>query len=317
MSTESGILVATDLTGASRRVVLFAAHLARLMERHVELVHVADSEGLAMQEPADESVRPYVEQLQARLQTRLDHAAAALEQQRRLCAEVSEGARATLLQGRPWEAVLQRSIESDAAFVVAGPHSAEDDTPETRREAVMGAIRERLLGSTADRLVRHAPCPVWVVPHQVEPNEDSFARWIVSVDFSEASAHAVSVARTLANQSDGSLTLVHVVPPGYSETDEPRHWQEALRQATRREAEEKLQGLMAGDDGARMKYEVRAAEATLHEELLRATEEHRATVLVLGSHGRSGFGHLVLGSTAERCLRRATVPVLVVRKRAV
>jgi universal stress protein A len=128
-----------------------------------------------------------------------------------------------------------------------------------------------------------------------------------AVDLSEASRLAMREAADLARRGGGALTLVHVhqppaaVAPAAFEEAEDRA--ERLVEAWREEAE-RLAGrtvravLLVGDPAP---------------ELLRWIDERRPDVLVTGSHGRTGLARLMLGSVAERLVRHASCPVLVVR----
>ena len=136
---------------------------------------------------------------------------------------------------------------------------------------------------------------------------------LVPVDFEEASEHALVAATDLAKTFGAKLVLVHAYelpfypyPGGASpvpSTDLPK----AIRDAA-----------TAGLDTlvARVKGKV-PVEAVLKigppaDEILYAAKEKNADLIVMGTHGRKGIAHVLLGSVAEKVLRRATVPVLTV-----
>lgn len=134
------------------------------------------------------------------------------------------------------------------------------------------------------------------------------------VDFSEASRLAMHEAADLARRLGAELVLVHVTHPVSAPGAEPvlappaRHGEEdpdapQLLTAWAREAE-----ALAG-----RAVQTRLASGRAGPEILRYAREGRFDLLVVGSHGRTGFKHLVLGSVAEELVRGAPCPVLVVR----
>lgn len=132
------------------------------------------------------------------------------------------------------------------------------------------------------------------------------------VDFSEISQHAVDHAAAIARWYRAKLTLLHVfanlptmdVPPLELEDAD----RERLAAATRS---------MAARVPAEVSVDVRVEQAQhVHDEILGQLAATRADLLVIGTHGRSGFERLFLGSVTEKVIRRAAAPVLVVPPRA-
>jgi nucleotide-binding universal stress UspA family protein len=123
------------------------------------------------------------------------------------------------------------------------------------------------------------------------------ARWlliIVGVDFSAGSAVAATVARQMAAERGTASSLVHV--------------RGALDSA--REHEEMSDEWLDGLGLTRGDVEVRKGVPWV--ELVRAAGEREATLLVAGTHGRSGFQPLRLGKTAELIALRSPTPVVLV-----
>ena len=127
-------------------------------------------------------------------------------------------------------------------------------------------------------------------------------------DFSDRSQCAFELACRLARDSGAELIVVHVVqPPPFVTHGEMA---KALQQAEgyRRELQERLGGLRRANPDVSM--ECRLADGDPMAEILRAAEESNCDLIVLGTHGRTGFRRLLLGSVAEQVLRRAPCPVL-------
>jgi universal stress protein A len=138
-----------------------------------------------------------------------------------------------------------------------------------------------------------------------------------AVDFSEPSWIAMEQAADLAGGLRAALTLVHVVPPAaasptdvFAAVPVP-----AAEQPDARRAEETLE-IWRSDAEARAAVPVRACVLLGDPagELARFVSNHACDLIVVGTHGRTGLSRLLLGSVAESVLRRAPVPVLVVRE---
>ncbi|MCA9536990.1 MAG: universal stress protein [Myxococcales bacterium] len=309
--TTDRLLVAADLTEASDAAVRFSAAVAKALAITLELVHVVDSTGSEpLPEATDPAVQVYLAELQKRLDERRDSEAMGLEAERARVATFGVRSETRMLNGRVWEAVLTRAKEVDARFVVVGPHGKGPG------ERVLGALGEWLLGSTADRVVRHASCPVWVVPTPSGEPVTPLQRIMVAVDFSAVSARAIGIAADLARGAGGELHLVHILPPGYrgdSNSPCPDDLTTAPSTIIANDAKARVHRVAQGIEGLTVHESVRVAGHSIHDELLLAAKETGATELVLGSHSRSVLDQLVLGNTAERMIKRASIPTLVVR----
>lgn len=146
----------------------------------------------------------------------------------------------------------------------------------------------------------------------------SFKNILCAIDFSDCSRKAMQAAVDMARESGASLTLVHVwhVPAlgVVGQAPLPPDMTAAIvadassgLAAWKREAEAR---------GAARISTVLAGGIPWHEivELLRRKPEY--DVVVMGTHGRSGLKHVLLGSVAEKVVRHAPCPVLVIRERA-
>jgi nucleotide-binding universal stress UspA family protein len=135
-----------------------------------------------------------------------------------------------------------------------------------------------------------------------------------AVDFSEPSWIAMEQAAELASRLGAELTLVHVRPPPPAAATDVLVPSGGGADAEIRRAEEALE-VWRSDAESRAALPVRARVLAGDPagELARAAREEGFDLLVVGTHGRSGFSRLLLGSVAERVLRRAPVPVLVMR----
>ena len=138
---------------------------------------------------------------------------------------------------------------------------------------------------------------------------------LVAVDFSEVSAHALGTAVDLAAQLGARLKIVHAVR--MHATSLPLEggavYIEELHAKEVEDAEKNLARFIAEntDAGTAPESSVRSGEPAT--EINRAAVDSGADLIVVGTHGRTGLSHLLMGSVAENVLREAPVPVLCVR----
>lgn len=138
---------------------------------------------------------------------------------------------------------------------------------------------------------------------------------LVPIDFSAHSKVALQYAIDLALHYSAELTLVHVFDIGiYSMGDgspmlDPAHFENIVNQIERDLDEAKRDALEAGLGSVRTKL----LQGKPDHELQRAALEDGADLIVMGTHGRTGFRHLLMGSVAERLVRRAPCPVFTVK----
>jgi len=134
------------------------------------------------------------------------------------------------------------------------------------------------------------------------------------LDFSDASRAAMEVAAGLAQRFGAKLTLLHAYPvPGYTFPDgsvvaSARMLQELADQAAKHVGEWRRQAEELG--APTVKAETLVGEPA--SEILAYARDRGIDLLVLGTHGRTGLEHALMGSIAERVVRRARCPVLTV-----
>lgn len=138
-------------------------------------------------------------------------------------------------------------------------------------------------------------------------------RILVPVDFSRESAKAMRYAVTLARQFDASITLVHVVEPSYG----PEEDSGTTRRLTERQRAARAKSRL-GEIGQRMLGPCRIIETVIRSglaffEITEAAKALNTDLIVIGTHGFGGLTRSVMGGTAEKVIRHAPCPVLVVR----
>ena len=309
MSQRGPIVCATDLGQTGARAVDLAARMASATGRPLRLVHVTGAGPQADRPEAEMTEAERV--LRDRLRTRIERAAAALEKERQRVEGLGPHAEAELLEGRAWEETLEYAIRHDASVIVVGPHGESGP-----RELLRDSLKEFVLGSTADRIVRHAPMPVLVASREGGSSDRIHGRsWLVAVDFSEASRAALAEAHELAEQCQAKLLPLHVLPDHepQAEGPDPLRFGEALTSEAGKRALAELERLV--EDVTQKAIPCRIGLGEPASAVSIAAAELDAALIVMGTRGLTGIRHLLLGSTAERTLRRSPVPVLCVPTR--
>ena len=291
------ILVATDFSACARRALEYGIYVARIWSAHMDLLHVVEMQpGLelaaSVPDPLRESRRMESERLLGDLAT--------------LVKRGGVGVAWHLRQGIPSEQIAQAALEQRADLVVVGTHGRT-------------GLDHILLGSTAERVIRQAPCPVLTVRvvrgHEAEQDEETpppIRHILAPVDFSSPSLDALEYAMQVADRFGARLTLLHVLEPVYHDLelglgrieDEPRK---------RAYGQTRLDALAQ----AVKEYGVAAGSLILggipSESILVYARGQGCDLIIMGTHGRRGLTRFWCGSVAEAVLRQAPCPMLTVR----
>lgn len=292
------VLVATDFSEASARGLAWGADLARRHGAELHLVH-----GIAWT-----AALPAAEE-GAFLDLRNEVSRQVLGRLEELAASVDAGTdvRCHADFGQPSEVVLAVAKEIEADVVVVG----------TRGH---GPLRALWIGSTAARIVQRSRCDVLSV-HPDDPGLPTTEEpcFLVPLDLAPGAERVpLEAARVFGVAPERTtLRLIHAFPfPAQLESYGLGTQAIAVRyrEEERRALEARLESLARGlrDDGWRV--ETRLVDGSPAAVVLEEAEAWGADAIAMDTHGRTGFGHLVLGSTAERVVQRARCPVLTLRR---
>ena len=142
----------------------------------------------------------------------------------------------------------------------------------------------------------------------------AISRILVATDFSADADAAFDYALGLARKFDASVHLLHVVEDplaaGVWSSEVYTAEIAGLQLNLVRDAESRLRRSVP-DTVTAVSIEVRTGNAA--REILKAAQESKADLLVMGTRGRTGIAHIVMGSVAERVVRLATCPVLTLK----
>ena len=293
MLTLRTVLCPTDFSDVSARAETYAAALARHYDASLHLLHV---------DPPMPVMAPYGEiPVDARM----------FEEQRQVAdaelVKAGDRARAggltvetTVKGGQPAREILALADRAQADMLVIGTHGR-------------GGVEHLLLGSVAEKIMRKASCPVLVVPPGAPGESDAlFSRILCPIDGSAASAHALTYALSLAQETDGHVTLLYVVEPVPAAGEFGALDIEEYRRAGEEHARKVLRDAVPDDVRTWCRLDERVATGKPSERILDAARTERADVIVMGVRGRGAIDLLAFGSTTNEVIRRAGCPVLAV-----
>jgi nucleotide-binding universal stress UspA family protein len=276
------ILCPVDFSDGSEHALELAVRLAGEHEAELVVAHAWHLPPLTM----EYSLAPAtLDLIQRDAAQGLDHA---VERARGYGAR---NVRPLLLEGLPWHRITEAAAGFD--LIVMGTHGRT-------------GLRHVLLGSVAEKVVRHAHCSVLVVPSKGVLH--TFKRVVVPVDFSESSRTAMLHAKELVRDG-GKLTLIHVIElPVTYRGQIPIDLADQLDGQARKKLVD-----WASEAGNRVPVAQVVRTGSPGAQVLHVIDEDPCDLVVVGSHGRTGIKRALLGSVAEKIVRHAGCPVLVAR----
>ena len=187
------------------------------------------------------------------------------------------------------------------------PLTAQDANLIVTGVARYNSIGDYLLGTAVDHIVRNAQAPVLVVRRRAT---GPYEQIVVATDFSDCSRAALLSAAQLFPAAD--ITVVHAFHVPYEA------WLKSddVKEYVRTEAQEGMEAFLAQKELASLASRIEAIvdEGETGSVIMRQFERTKSHLLVLGTHGRSGFAHATIGSQAEALLSAVNTDVLMVRE---
>lgn len=293
MSLYKHIVVATDFSKSSGLALEEAIRLALRHQARLSLLHVIDDRVTTYSDILD--LAP--PELEAKIR---QDAQSQIEKQLLTQPQKTVQCDVEILVGKPFAEISRFCNEEDASLLVVGQTGAS-------------FLERLLLGSTAERLLRHADAPLLLVKPDKQPG---FQRILVGVDFSECSERAFAEAVRLARDEGSELHILHVAefaslpPPA---TIDAFDSQTTLQVAIESRARHKLETFLNSHDLAGLSIHSHLVLGAAHQEMTRIATEKGCDLIVVGSVGRSGLSGLLLGNTAERIARSAPCSQLTIK----
>jgi universal stress protein E len=187
----------------------------------------------------------------------------------------------------------------------------------------LGSAQRLLFGSTAMKLIRKCPCPVWVTKPRVEEaseeDEENVLNVLVASDLSEVSADALQMAVSGGQLYDIKLHLLHAFDNTMSQqmqhTGLSQEMAEEYSQKMKASVEESLKQQLIQTDFRTLTYGVQTHVINGPPEVVipKFIEDHDIDLLVMGTIGRTGISGFLIGNTAEKVLPEVHCSLLAVK----
>jgi len=292
------VTVTTDLSASSEPALHAAAELARLSGARVTLLHVIGFSGLSEASVLRDSLVKLEREYRAGAQPRLEA----------LCERIFQGVSVEI-------AVVEGMGGASSICTYAREHAVDLLVIATHGRT--GAKRF-VLGSVTERVVQHAPCDVFVVRSGIELKADGhlqFQKIFVPTDFSRSAEHALERAVHLAKLAQGEIHLLHAytLPVTVGVSDVPLAFPQEFFDQVRDAAQAHLDRLVRTVTAQGVRVQPHLVCDTPARAILEAAESIVPDVIVMGTHGRTGMKHVLLGSVAERTVRLAHCPVMTIK----
>jgi nucleotide-binding universal stress UspA family protein len=179
-------------------------------------------------------------------------------------------------------------------------------------------LKRVFLGSTAERIVQHSPCPVFVVREKKRRSKTgplySINTILVPVDFSDCSREGLQYAIGFANEFGARIILLHATYLGYIYSSEGTAIYDipALQKAARKNAERHMRQFVRTVNCGGVRFETAFTDGSPVLDICSFAKEHDVDLIITSTHGLTGLKHALIGSVAEQVVPRASCSVLVV-----
>lgn len=281
------VLVPTDFSTGARHAAERAALLPLASGGKIHLVHVLGREHARVSGIREEAQRL------------LEKTAALVARHARSHGSAAPEVVPELLTGEPHVEIIRRARAVDADLVVIGRKGA-------------GAKLTKVIGTTATRVTRMGDMPVLVVGRRATA---PYRRPLVGMALDESARRVLRLVRAVCAPDVGTVHVVHayrvpfqgIVPAGSE--DRPTEFHRELKAGVAARFQKLTETIAPGD--VRLKPVLRQGDPRLV--ILDEAERLRADLVALGTHGRSGLAHALLGSVAESVIMSARCDVLVAR----
>jgi nucleotide-binding universal stress UspA family protein len=277
------VVAATDFSPGGDRALARAALLPMTKGATLTLMHVLPSQS-------------------ARSETAAREALGRAAEWARTAVSPGVNVQTVVSSGEPFAEIANRAAVDRAELVVVGQHG-EHRWP------------RGILGSTAERLLRTTPIGVLVA---VEEPSARYRHPMIAVDREGNAADAIELLSHVLTRDVRGVLAVHVLedcdpevlPAVYSRGDAEVARHQVQSERTARTAIEAGLDALCGPE---LDYDLRCVEGPSVPAIVELTRDENIDLVVVGTHGRSGLGRLVLGSVAAAVIRDSDIDTLVAR----
>ena len=296
------IMLGTDFSPSATAALGYAIGIAKKFDARLVIVVVYDAVHLMIEMLPD--LGPVPEEFPSNFPTR-DKLKKALDGLASQAKAEGVSTETRIEDGRAYASLIQAAREQKADVLVMGTSGRK-------------GFNHMLIGSTAEHVARMAPCPVLTVrvpdSAQDKPDLPKIQHIVVPVDFSIFAQEAVEFVIPVAERLEAAVCLVHVL--------EQYVYVSSVQGFTLRSAADKDEQTRTSDQMAKLiqMFHERSLQATskivegmTDGQIVKAAADIHADLIVMGTHGRTGLHHTLIGSIAEKVMRSSPCPVVTVK----
>ena len=168
-------------------------------------------------------------------------------------------------------------------------------------------VERWFMGSTTEKLMRHSPVPLLTISASGEKVAvPQFRRILVTTDFSDGTPDALAYAFSAAQENESEITLLHVVHD--VSADMSSKYRDSLIAGIRKQ----LDDVVPAEAKNWCEIVTRVETGVPYRIILKTLEDEKIDLLVMNIHGKGMLDRALLGSTAERVVRAASCPVMLI-----
>jgi nucleotide-binding universal stress UspA family protein len=288
------ILFPTDFSDCADQAMEQAIYLSRRFKAELHMLHVSVLHTMV-------DYAGYLNDVNSKLKNLArDHMAAAIEAHKAGDLKIKQIQSTGMSAG---SIILEYTGAQDIDLIVMGTHG--------RR-----GLGHLFLGSIAEETVRLAPCPVLTIRESKEQRPlDKIERILVPIDFSEHSRKALAYAGELAAIYGARLQLLHVIEePIYPAFYSAYYiFPAAALPNVETETENELRQLIRVELKPEVVSEIHVVHGRAAQNIADFARYNQSDLVVIATHGLTGFKHLLIGSVAEKVVRLAPCPVFTLK----
>lgn len=216
--------------------------------------------------------------------------------------------RSVILNGKAAEQVLDYVERNKIDIIAVASHGHS-------------GIKRWVIGSTADKIIKGAKTPVLVVYSKEKSTTKkipAFSHILLPLDGSKAAEAALPYAGLIATKMKAKVSLLRVVSPLVDQYAGPPEgyvvdYTGKVMKALEEEAQEYLKQTARAFEEKNISTSATMTVGSPTSDIMKYIEKHKVDLVVMSTHGRTGFGRWILGSVADKVLHSAEIPVLLIR----
>lgn len=204
----------------------------------------------------------------------------------------------------PYEEILSFAADNNVDLITMGTHGRN-------------RLASFFLGSVAEKVVRHATCPVLTTKISSEKIKSlpTYNRLLVPTDFSDQSRRALQFAASLLDGQQGNIDILHVIEdvihPAYYNSEKGSIFELVpdLKEKTKKSLQEITDELLPKDKMGRVVVQ----EGKIAQTITDYCDNEKIDMIVMGTHGMNFISQFLIGSVANRVLRNVACPVITIK----